>query len=116
MFDSDGFVWVRTPVPVRIDTSEPLALRISSVSRAWTSDEVFVAGVRVGSFGRVPPNSFFPALPLDNVFEIPADLTHPGAVAVGVKFVISLQSSVFVQALFAPMQTEKALRRGRFSA
>ena len=23
VFDSDGFVWVRTPVPVRIDTSEP---------------------------------------------------------------------------------------------
>jgi phosphoserine phosphatase RsbU/P len=81
VFDSDGFVWVRTPVPVRIDTSEPLALRISSVSRAWTSDEVFVAGVRVGSFGKLPPNSFVPALPLDNVFEIPSGLTHPGAVA-----------------------------------
>ena len=34
VFDSDGFVWVRTPVPVRIDTSEPLALRIISLSRA----------------------------------------------------------------------------------
>ncbi len=80
-FDSDGFVWVRTPAPVRIDTSEPLALRISSLSRAWTSDEVFVNGVRIGSFGKLPPGPFVPALPLENVFEIPSGLTHPGTVA-----------------------------------
>ena len=55
VFDSDGFVWVRMLVPVRSDTAEPLALRIVDLSRAWMANEVFVNGVRVGSFGRLPP-------------------------------------------------------------
>jgi len=80
-FHSDGFVWVRIPVPVRSDTVDPLALRIGSLSRAWMTNEVFVNGVRVGSFGRLPPNAFVPGLPMDAVFDLPSGLIHPGAVA-----------------------------------
>ncbi|MFZ0393601.1 MAG: PP2C family protein-serine/threonine phosphatase [Terracidiphilus sp.] len=81
VFDSDGFVWVRMLVPVRSDTAEPLALRIVDLSRAWMANEVFVNGVRVGSFGRLPPDLFVPGFPLDAVFDLPSGLTHPGAVA-----------------------------------
>ena len=80
-FDSNGFVWVRILAPVPTDTAEPLALRIRSLSRAWMAEEVFVNGVRVGNFGSLPPNPFVPGLPLDTVFDLPAGLTHPGAVA-----------------------------------
>ncbi len=80
-FDSDGFVWVRMLVPVRSDTAEPLALHIASLSRASMADEVFVNGVRVGSFGSLPPDSFVPGFPLDTVFDLPSGVTHPGAVA-----------------------------------
>ncbi|HUB50818.1 MAG TPA: SpoIIE family protein phosphatase [Terracidiphilus sp.] len=80
-FHSDGFVWVRLLVPVRSDTAEPLALHVTDLSRAWMADEIFVNGVRVGAFGSLPPAPFVPGLPLDNVFPLPAGLTHPGAVA-----------------------------------
>jgi phosphoserine phosphatase RsbU/P len=80
-FYSSGFVWVRIPVLVRSDTAEPLTLRVVSLSRTWMAEEVFVNGVRVGNFGRLPPDSFVPGLPLDRVFDLPSGLTHPGAVA-----------------------------------
>lgn len=80
-FDSSGFVWVRIAVPVRSDTAGPLALRIASLTRVWEAEEVFVNGTRVGTFGRLPPHSFVPGFPLDTVFELPAGLTRPGAIA-----------------------------------
>ena len=80
-FSSDGFIWVRFRVPVRTDTAEPLALRITTLSRIWMAEEVFVNGTHVGNFGRVPPGSFVSGLPLDTVFVLPSNLTHPGTVA-----------------------------------
>ncbi len=79
-FYSSGFVWVRIVASVRSDTAAPLALRIGSLSRIWLADEVFVNGIRVGSFGRLPPDPYVPALPIDTVFDLPSGLTHPGAV------------------------------------
>ncbi|MFP5228098.1 MAG: PP2C family protein-serine/threonine phosphatase [Acidobacteriota bacterium] len=80
-FESDGFVWVRFQAPVRSDTAEPLALHIASLSHRWSADEVFVNGIRLGNFGKLPPKPFVEALPLDSVFDLPSGLTRPGAVA-----------------------------------
>ena len=80
-FESDGFVWVRFQVSVRSDTAAPLALRITSLSHKWSADEVFVNGIRLGSFGKLPPKPFVEALPLASVFALPTGLTRPGAVA-----------------------------------
>jgi len=80
-FNSDGFIWVRIPVVVRADTAEPLTVRIGTLSRTWRANEVFVNGVQVGSFGRLPPNSFVPSFPQDTVFDLPSGVTHPGAIA-----------------------------------
>ena len=80
-FDSSGFAWVRISVPVRSDTAEPLALRVGGLTRAWAAEEVFVNGAHVGNFGRFPPDSFVPGLPLDTVFDLSSGLTHPGEVA-----------------------------------
>ena len=80
-FHSSGFAWVRMMVPVRNDTAQPLALRIASLSRTWSADEVFVNGARLGSFGRLPPRPFVEGFPLDTVFDLPFGLTQPGAVA-----------------------------------
>jgi len=80
-FESGGFLWVRISAPVRSDTAEPLALRIGSLNHVWMAEEVFVNGVSVGSFGRLPPSPFVPGIPLDRVFDLPSGLTRPGAVA-----------------------------------
>ncbi len=81
-FYSDGFVWIRFCVPVRTDTTEPLALRVSSVQNTLIAYEVFVNGTRVGSFGRVSPRPTAESLPREMVFDLPYRLTRPGDVAV----------------------------------
>lgn len=78
---SDGFVWVRVLVPVRNDTTEPLALRVGSISHVLVADEVFVNGMRVGSFGRLPPSPYVEGLPRDAIFDLPPGLARPGTVA-----------------------------------
>jgi hypothetical protein len=80
-FYSDGFVWVRLRVPVRSDTAEPLALRISSLNHVLMADEAFVNGKRVGGFGRVPPGQVVESVPKETVFDLSPGLTAPGAIA-----------------------------------
>ena len=78
---SDGFVWVRILVPVRSDTAEPLALRVGGLSHVLIADEVFINGMRVGSFGRVPPRPYVEGLPRDAIFDLQPGLARPGTVA-----------------------------------
>jgi hypothetical protein len=79
-FYSDGFVWVRFHVPVRADTAEPLAIRVSSVWHILVAYDIFVNGTRVGSFGRVAPHPFVESFPREAVFDIPQGLARPGEV------------------------------------
>ena len=80
-FYSDGFVWVRFPVPVRSDTAEPLSLRISSLKHILIAYEVFINGARLGSFGSVPPRQFVESFPRDAIVDLPHALVRPGGVA-----------------------------------
>ncbi len=80
-FYSDGFVWVRFRVPVRSDTAEPLALRVSSVQRTLIAYDVFVNGTCVGSFGTVAPHPSVESLSRAAVFDLPRGLARPGTVA-----------------------------------
>ena len=81
-FYSDGFVWVHFRVPVRTDTAEPLAIRVSSVQDTLIAYEVFVNGTRVGSFGRVSPRPLAESFPREMVFDLPRGLARPGDLAV----------------------------------
>ena len=80
-FYSDGFVWVRFHIPVRSDTTEPLAIRVITPQHVLTADEVFVNGALVGRFGKVPPGEEVESLPMETVFDVPAGLTAPGAIS-----------------------------------
>jgi len=71
-FYSDGFVWIRFRVPVRTDTMEPLALRVSSVRNTLIAYEVFVNSTRVGSFGRVSPRPTAESLPREASLQLAA--------------------------------------------
>jgi phosphoserine phosphatase RsbU/P len=78
---SSGFMWVRFEVRVRGDAAEPLALRVENSGTAEAAEEVFVNGRRVGTYGRFPPHPQADVSPKDVIFDIPAGLTRPGAVA-----------------------------------
>jgi hypothetical protein len=80
-YHSDGFVWVRFRVPVRNDTAEPLAIRVTNPANILVADQVFVNGTSVGSLGRVPPHAWVDCLPQTAVFDLPRGLAPPGAVA-----------------------------------
>jgi len=80
-FYSDGFAWVRFPVPVRSDTAEPLSLRISSLKRVLIAYDVFINGTRLGSFGRVPPSQFVESFPRDAIVDLRHGLVRPGDLA-----------------------------------
>ena len=80
-FYSDDVVWVRSEVPIRSDTAEPMALRIGSLKHVLIAYEVFVDGRRVGSFGRVPPDRYVEGLPRDALFDPPPGIARPGTIA-----------------------------------
>ena len=62
-FYSDGFVWIRFRVPVRTDTMEPLALRVSSVQNTLIAYEVFVNGTPRGGPAKPCFSSSAPTCP-----------------------------------------------------
>lgn len=80
-WDSDGFIWVRFRVPVRGDTSEPLAIRVGNPREVPIAEEVFVNGASVGSFGELPPEEWANCRPQDAVFDVPPGLALPGTMA-----------------------------------
>ena len=77
-FYSDGFVWVRSRVPVRRGAAEPLAMRVDSLQHVLAAYEDFVNGSRVGSFGKIPPGPRLESLPRDTVFDLPSGLVRAG--------------------------------------
>jgi len=79
-FYSDGFVWVRFQVPVRTDLAGTLAI-LASAPHLWTATEVFVNGKQVGRFGSGPPHERVQSVPRETVFDLPAGLASPGAIA-----------------------------------
>jgi len=80
-FYSNGFVWVRFCVPVRSDTAEPLALRVTSLQHELASYEIFVNGTQIGSFGKVPPRPRLESLPRETIFDLSSGLARPGEIA-----------------------------------
>ncbi len=80
-YDSDGFVWVRFRIPVRGDTSEPLAIRVSNPRSVLMADEVFVNGASVGTVGELPPEAWVNCIPQDAIFDVPRGLAPPGTIA-----------------------------------
>jgi len=87
LFDSNGFLWVRTRVAIPQDASEPLAVRLRIGGTHPAAAEVFVNGHAVGSEGGFPPDGAPVYTPPAAVFAIP-----PGAVAPGSTAVVAFRS------------------------
>ena len=80
-FNSDGFMWVRARVRVRIDAAGPIAFCLSQNIIA-IADEVLVNGKEVGRQGSLPPRIELSIFPQDAVFDLPAGVAAPGTTAV----------------------------------
>ena len=81
LFDSDGFVWVRTRVAVPKNVNEPLAVWVRIGGTHPGAAEVFVNGHAVGSEGGFPPSGAPEYLPPSAVFDLPPDAAAPGSTA-----------------------------------
>jgi len=85
-FYSDGFMWVRTRVPVPSGAGEPLAIRVTQKADLTdsfvVSDEVFVNGRLVGRRGSFPPHAELILSGRDAVFELNPGTVVPGKTAV----------------------------------
>jgi hypothetical protein len=84
-FYSDGFMWVRTRVPVRSDAAGPLAVRATEQANLTdgfvVSDEVFVNGLLVGHRGSFPPHIQLVLSGRDAVFDLDPGMAVPGKTA-----------------------------------
>lgn len=82
LFDSDGFVWVRTTVAIPKDASQALALRLKLVGAHAAAVEIFLNGRSVGREGGFPPGGVPEYLPPSAVFVLPPGTADPGSTAV----------------------------------
>jgi hypothetical protein len=80
-FYSDGFVWVRVPMPVRSDAAGPLAVQISNQNAFLIATDLFVNGVPVGRQGSLPPGAAPVAFARSAVFDLPPGTAGKGTTA-----------------------------------
>jgi len=80
-YDSDGFVWIRSLVPVSASSSGDLAVRVTGVAAYSGPEQVFVNGRDLGSKGGFPPSGTPVYSGPSAVFILPHGTAAPGSTA-----------------------------------
>jgi sigma-B regulation protein RsbU (phosphoserine phosphatase) len=81
-FHSDGYVWIRTRIPVRPDAESPHAVLLDGNENQWMADQLYVNGFLVGQQGSLASKPAIDPASEPAVFDLPIGAVTPGTTVV----------------------------------